>query len=682
MLETLNLKAPSDVAKKAREQTRRVESFLRSSKLRWGPDKLDNLEKFLWKRYEASRKETRPLRRKLIEWNDLLEGVVEETNFPFEGASNLTLHYAAGIVGTFRSQFVSTQFQDPDIFSVSSRPGSGKHSPDDLKNHEEGLNYIFHSDSNGLDILKDAVVPCVRDGTAVVQGSWERRLERGNDSRIYGSALDFNRDYPSAEASGLSEEDYASLMDKWIFIQDFELQTKFHYDFVAQDGIEFSIISLANFIFWPTYAPTIRRMEMYGSLYEMSPVAVKLAVKQGEFYKERADEALKGGRKFGGDEWSASRNFVERLARTLGDEDQPIQLADLVVKWDSDDDGIPEKYLVTYAPEARKVLAVDNYPIRRNIDMAVALRMVKRENRFLGVSLVGDTEDLFLFMDTIHNHRNNVRMIATSPVFKTNEQYKEALDLGRSENVFRPGLNFWINAKDWNTSIEQVAIANLDQPGNSLDEEAIIERKIELRFGPTQGLSGRETPSDPRAPAAKTLGLLQQATKRIDDYGEEWQSSYPDIAELTVALRLQYGPDRVSFQGTKEGQAAPVDISRDDFALEGVRYKGKRRSVTLSPEFAMQRLGGLMQVYAGLMPLLVQQDPRAIELWNRTVRASGEPDVEKLLWQGKPLGLPLLPGAPGGPGGAPGAPGGPLPSPAALVGAGNGAGSPLAGLGA
>ena len=285
-------------------------------------------------------------------------------------------------------------------------------------------------------------------------------------------------------------------------------------------------------------------------------------------------------------------------------------------------------------------------------------------------------------MDTIHNHRNNVRMIATSPVFKTNEQYKEALDLGRSENVFRPGLNFWINAKDWNTSIEQVAIANLDQPGNSLDEEAIIERKIELRFGPTQGLSGRETPSDPRAPAAKTLGLLQQATKRIDDYGEEWQSSYPDIAELTVALRLQYGPDRVSFQGTKEGQAAPVDISRDDFALDGVRYKGKRRSVTLSPEFAMQRLGGLMQVYAGLMPLLVQQDPRAIELWNRTVRASGEPDVEKLLWQGKPLGLPLLPGAPGGPGGAPGAPGGPLAGPAALVGAGNGAGGPLAGLGA
>ena len=45
----------------------------------------------------------------------------------------------------------------------------------------------------------------------------------------------------------------------------------------------------------------------------------------------------------------------------------------------------------------------------------------------------------------------------------------------------------------------------------------------------------------------------------------------------------------------------------------------------------MQRLGGLLHVYTGLLQLIMQGDPRAVEMWNRMVIASGEPDSEVLI---------------------------------------------------
>jgi len=62
-----------------------------------------------------------------------------------------------------------------------------------------------------------------------------------------------------------------------------------------------------------------------------------------------------------------------------------------------------------------------------------------------------------------------------------------------------------------------------------------------------------------------------------------------------------------------------------------LRWVPRRRSVTLTPEFAMQRLQTLLQVYMSMRPLLLQGDPIAMEIWNRTVRNSGEPQCEKFL---------------------------------------------------
>lgn len=654
--EEIELKAPQAILDDMEKDAERVKAFIRTRNIRLSDSKAQSLELDLHKKYEAWKRNTMPLHRKLVRLNDLLEGVVEETNSPFEGASNMTTGYALGIVRTFQSTFNKTAYQDPELFTPVADPDAGI-SPDELTSLENAVNHSFSVKCNGLDILKEGTIPAARDGTLVVSGGWERRIETAHDVKLYTDVETFANDYPDAASAGVSEEAYGNLIDRFIIDPELELQVKFSYDFVAFDGVEYEINSFSKFVWWPTFAKSINRMEVYGKQYQVSESDLKIGSKRGKYYERGVNAVLKMRGSLNQDAWDKSRDYAEGV-RSMQDDYRPVVLADLVYKADLNDDGIPEKYLLTYAPDHKTILAMQHYPLRRNIDFCVAFRLACRENRFPGHSLVGNCEDLFNLLDSIHRHRNNIRLLVASPVLLVQEAYKELIDLGRAENVIRPGVTFWV--KDVNESVKQLPLQNFDQPGNSLDEENLITRYVELVFGPTQGLSGKQTTDDPHAPARKTQMLLMQANQRIDDYMDEFRKSLPELAKLHCALLYQYASgDKISYE--KEG-GQPLELDKKLLANNLITWQAKRRSVTLTPEFAMARTSGLIQTYASLFQLLTVQDPIATELWNRIVRSSGEPDIAELEKKINPMmgmGMPGIPGmpvngqAPGNPGAAP-----------------------------
>lgn len=624
MIVEKNLKAPPDILQQVEKEADRIEGLLRSKKMRISDAKMDRIESDISKKYEAWKKQTNQLRKRLVRYNDLLEGVVEESNFPFEGSSNITLHYAAGMTRTFRSTFNKTKYADADI-AVPVLDPTLEMSAQQFKVLQDGFNYTFNTLYNGIDILKEGTVPCVRDGTLIVSGAWERRLQRAMDQRTYKSAQEFEKDYPTPESAGVDEEGYRSIMDQFILNPDAEVLVNFEYDFVEFDGIEYSINSFAKFVFFPTFAKSIKRMELYGNTYKVSEEEFKIKHKRGDVYERAYEKIKKQKSQQIWDDWDKARISIEGISSNQ-DEHQPVNLADLVYKADLDEDGIPEKYLVCFAPDQKALCSIQPYPIRRNIDIAVAFRMVSRENRFPGVSLIGDCEDLFNQIDILHRHRNNIRMLTTSPVFIAKKDYKELIDMGRAENVIRPGLTLWVD--DINASIKQLELQDLSTNADNMDEEMSLKSYIELVFGPTQGQSGGQTPNDPRAPARKTQMLMMAANARVDDYIDEFDKSLPDLFELHAALLFQYSPQKeLSVDRNNQVFKFPIQLLSDP----RIKWIAKRRSVQLTPEFAMARLTNLMALYAQLRQLLIMGDQTAIELWNRQVKASGEPESDKLM---------------------------------------------------
>lgn len=628
MIHKVKLNPPVEISEKIVKRIDELIEIEESSNIQLSEKKLERVKKDLKNKLRVFKSQTGALKRRLIELNEILEGVVEETNFPFEGASNITLSYAAGIAKTFRAVFNRTAYQDPNIFSAQKNKKNVNITDEQLLALEEGVNINFNSDTNGLDTLKLGTIPVFRDGTLIIEGYWKRKIERCSDFKIYKSSADFIADYPTPEVAGISDEEYKDILKR--FLLDDKVRVEFEYDNILYDGIEYNIIPLAECIFYPTYAKDLSDMVLYGKEFYISEPMLKQRAKHGMYYKSVVDRVISKKETARFDQWSATRNFIEGL--NFGNEDKEVKrykLAELVYKTDLDNDGVLEKYFVTYDVENDEVLSFKKYHLRNNIDCWVDFRLVEREGRWIGVSLLAEGQDKFKLLDDIHRHRNNVRMLVSSPMLLVNERYKEELDFMSENSIVKPGRAFYVS--DTTNAVKQLVIQDLDRTNSSTDEENLIIRYLEFSLGPTQALSGKETPSDPRAPMGKTIALLQQANQRIDDYLDTFKKSFPRLAKLHCALLAQYGPDVIEYKIEQNGKLNYKEFPRELLLVDEIQWKDKRRSVTLSPEFAMQRLGGLMQIYTQLLPLIMQGNKVAVELWNRMVIASGEPNKEAIM---------------------------------------------------
>lgn len=638
MLEVRELpKPPKDIAESTQKEAERVKRFLKSRLKSLKPERAESIEVQFDKFYESWKKQTKPQRARLVRYENLLSGVVEDSNFPFEGASNITLHYAAGMARTFRASFNKTAYQDEDLFYPIIPPQSGDAkapmSEADRNNLAAGFNHSFSRLCNGLKTLKEGTVPCVRDGTLIISGRWRREVERCFDQRSYANLEAFKKDYPDQESTGLGDEEYARLVDAFLADDEPEVLVVFSYDFVKKDEPEYRVGPWAKFVRYPVYVNDLSDCELHGYIRKMSPEELKLKLKRSEIYERGAGKVLaaRSGQK-ANDQWDKAVGFIEGLVPDENPEDRAVYYIDGVALLDLDNDGVPEKYEIWYAPEEKALLKLLPYRLRKNVDAHVPFRMIKRENSIDGVSLIGDCEDLFNQIDVLTRHRNNVRILTTSPVFLFNSKYKEQLDLGRSENVIRPGLTLWVD--DPKTAGQQLAIQDMSTTNDNLDEQNLYMRHVELVFGPSQGMSGQQTPGDARAPGNKTIALLNQANARIDDYLDEFMLSGPKLADLHAALLFQYKAGPVlEFEDGGEAKSFPLEW----LGVNGLRWGVKRRSVQLTPEFGLARLAQLEQTYGLLLPRLQAGDPVAVELWNRTVLQSGEPQADKLLMDDKKL---------------------------------------------
>lgn len=630
-------KAPLDIIEGEAKDAERLDKFTKARNLRLTVEKAEKIEKELGKRLKAQKQQTTPLMKRLSRWSDMIEGVIDETNFPFEGASNVTLRYATGLARAFQAQFNKTMYGDEDLWYPVLDPGAEQALELDqakLAVLAEAFNHSYCRVADGIESLKVGTIPAFRDGTYLIQGEWTRKIERVNDERTYRDLDSFRKDYPDAESGGVSLENYQAILDEFLVDDKPEVIVRFNYEAVLKDRPAYEPVLRAKFINYPTYVKRVEDMTLYGCFSEISKEEMKRRGENGKYYKRGVEKTTAKSTERALDTWDKARMFVE--GRNMPERDQqPIRIATLVAKLDLDDDDVVEKYLATVATDGEYtyLLAIQPYDLRRSVDRIVPFRLVQRDQAFDGISMIGDGEDIFNQVDVLFRHDNNVMMLTTSPMFLADAQLKDTIDLGRAENVIRPGVTYWVPNPD-KMPIRQIPVQDIaSMSGDNNSKLAILQRFLELLVGVTQALSGNQTPDDPRAPAHKAQMQMLQSNKRIDDNMDEWRASFSSLAQLHGTLMVQFSKESsYKFLG-KDGK--PYEIPFSLFTHPAIHWIPKRRSVTLTPEFALARIGTLTQTYMGMRPLLMQGDATAIELWNRTIQNSGEPQPEKFLYDPK-----------------------------------------------
>lgn len=645
------LKPPLDVVGEATgPAAKRALTLEIASKSPLAPEKLAELELQTKKTLEASARHTQPLRSRLRELNDFLEGVAQDVQEPFPDASNTDVRLAMGAARTMRAQMVRALVGDPErVFVASTGDNSERENANKV---EASFNWKAAHDNGLVDAIKDGIIPTFRDGLAFLHGSWEKKVEQVYDYRTYLTAEDFAVDYPTPESAGLSEEKYADLIHQ-LLEPDNILEVCFEHKQVTRNDAKFSIVPLARFYWWPLSIKQLDQAELYAVRMDESEATMRRKIKQKEYREDAGKEVLAAGAKRDGmnaNAWETSRDYIEGLSRSGGD----VQRKDyenylVVLNVDADGDDVPEKYLGVFNLEAGKFLSFDRYRLRKNRDFLVPLRFHSRDDRLLGHSLLYDGLDIWQEINDLHRHRNNARLITDAPGFKAEEGIKE--DVEDELANWRPGVVVWVPDGKMN-SVTQFALENRSNTQNSVDEEGSLRAYGEFVVGPTQGLSGQETQEDPNAPATKHLSKIRQAGFRIDDYLEEYKRAFPAVGRLGLDLYYQYGQRDIEYQAKNPttGKLENQKVERALFGSDALTIALNGRSVIMSPEFEMERVMALRQ---GLTPEVLMLNPAIPgELWNRFIDAARVSDPEKL--KVTPPQLPPLPGmAPGMPGGLP-----------------------------
>lgn len=630
--EFLSLSRPPEDMIDSQNQVDEVENRFRRRAVVLSSEKKADLEEKLFYEIQDWKDSRSSLKKKLKEWNNLYEGVVTVSDFPWPGASQLHVPIpkikAREIKSTINRNtmrpvpFLMCNYSGPDALYKENRQ---------LANDiEEFIEDKIKFGTNVHSTLKDAIIPAIRDGTCVPQVIWETEIERVTDYKMYTSPRQFIEDYPDAESAGVSAKEYSRILQKISSGIRYDLQ--YEYDLPTYDGPKAYLVPLIDFFHWPVFETEIPNTLTHGKRIWYKDYDIEKFRQLGKFTnKEEVEILLKSPSDIHDDEnLTVSRDNIEGITRSTETNQQgsrEYEFYELVHKEDLDGDGIKEKYLLYYHFTTKTIYRIERYPIRKGATTYFPLRLIKRDNRFLGISLIDDIADLSLEIDILHRMRINSRTITHVPTFKAKATAKDRFDPQRPQFRFQPGATFWLqDVKD----VEQFDLKPVDLSG-SIEEENFLMQLVNLVTGSDSGLSGQSNPLDPRAPARKQQELLRQSTNRIDDYVEALLGPFAAIGQFMLDLYYQYGADTLTyFVSQEDGSKIKKEIDRSKLFNPNVMLQVNGTSVFMNPDEEFDRAKEIAQILQ-TNPLTAQDPGVQRESLERILDASRVKNYKNLL---------------------------------------------------
>jgi hypothetical protein len=634
----LSLTKPPEEVLSQQDEAEEVEDRFKRYETVLDPETKADLESKLWYEIWDWKNSRASLQNKLRELNDLYEGVVKISDFPWPGASQLHVPVPKIKAREIKSiinrntmrpvPFLMAKYSGPDI--------SYEESKDFVRNMEQFIEDKIKYGTNIHQILKESIIPIIRDGTCPIQIIWDTELERVLDRKTYTSVQEFIADYPDARSAGISGERYSKILRQLNSQVPYEV--KYEYDMKTYDGPRAYLVPLIDFFNWPIFEVEIPHMLTHGKRIWYKDYDIERFYEMGKFNNEKDVEIiLKGVGDVHQDETlTISRDIIEGINRTnvTKTRAREYEFYELIHKIDLDGDGVKEKYLLYYHWYTRKIMRIERYPVRKGVSTYFPLRFIKRDNRFLGMSLLEDIADLSTEIDILHRMRINSRTITHVPSFKAVAAAKDKFDPSRPQYRFQPGVTFWLNdVKD----VEQFDIKPVDLSG-SIEEENFLFQLVNLVTGSDSGMSGQMNPMDPRAPAHKQQELLRQSSNRIDDYVESLLGTFAQIGQFMCDLYYQYGEDVIRYYTRQEdGSLLEREMQRSKLFDPKVIFQVNGTSVFMNPDMEFSRMQEVA-TFLGEFPLTAQDPNVQLEVVTRLLDASRIKNPKSLLPQQQQVG--------------------------------------------
>lgn len=583
------------------------------------------LKAWLKKRIKEWRADTEDLHEQLKADNDLVEGVVMETDFPWEGASNVHVPVAEMYMEVYKC------VEKRSILGADTL-WEGETALDDLKDSlvdiEEMMNYKARHEWNIVECLSAVFWTTNRDGLGIIKCTWEEDYEKSRDILIFTNEDEFLQTFPNPEQAGIDENTYMDYWEQAITADDqFPLEVPVTFEKKKYVGCKGRVVEAVNFVIIPAWAPDIDHelCQGYGERYHTRGSVIRKKSANKFWYEDACKKVLsKKGKESSVSDYQQAQDEIEGLGRSnLTDNYELFEIVAMGrIDGETDDDGNPneeEKFLLTYSDEHDELLQCIYYPYR--VDFYSLFKINERPNRLYGRSIPTRVRDMNDEIDTQHNQRINTRTIGTVPSFKGQKSKKTDIDAELNESKWKPGRIFWLD--DFN-AFDQFKVQPTDL-GESMNEEENDFKILDLYLGSAVSLlSGGAAAGDPSAPGNKTAMMIQQSNLRMDDPLSELRPGVSKLGNICLSHLYQFGPPIIEWQsevGSAKGRTIQETKSiHKKYLRQGITMVMAGITVTQNAEAEMAKEA---QIHGMLMqePLYAQNAQLRIEGLRDVLRA-------------------------------------------------------------
>lgn len=589
-------------------------------------DQKKDIEQDIKNHIEHWKQNRSDLESKLKRWNYLTEGITEQTNFPWPGASNLHIPITGIHLSIFHSAARQTMFSHDNIFTIDYFGLEPEQLQSALK-QENFLNYKCSTEIGFDPIASDLVWCAGRDGVAIAQVHWVEDLKLVKQFHIFDDIQKFQEQFPTPESLKIASEVYESILNKINTGEEVELEIEILKPMKV--GPQIDIVELNDFVMSPVTAYKTKFANFVGKRFTVRLTDIAMMQEQGNIRKDWKfyDEVknFKHGTKK--DSNTKLKDRIEGLNRP--DDIDEIEMFDGIHRFDLNKDGIKEDYLCLYNEKTGKVGQYWTYAFNHGQDCFIPIRIISRPNRFVTPGIPEMLEDINLSINTLHNQRTNSRTITSVPTFKAKKSIQKEFDPTRKDQTFIPGRVYWLTDLE---SVKQFDIKEVDF-SQTTNEENNLYAIADQRTGASQLRSGRESRLDPRAPALKVQTLLQQSNIRLDDNFQQMSGNsimnegFAAIGYQILELYKQFGEENLDYPAINlsreissdnkslQENFKTVSFKKSEIFTDNIKVRVSKTSVNQNPEIQFQKQYTLYQIL-GQEPLIAGNIMARIQMLN------------------------------------------------------------------
>ncbi len=512
---------------------------------------------------------------------DLYRGEKERRDFPWEDSANYHIDFASMVIDTLTVKAKRQTIQDPIVLLQPKQELLNKVG---FADRERALDYRLRT----LTKFEEWISPVYRQ--AAIQGTAFTKvpLHEEKDDRV------IVKTYKGDEGAEKYKWDFRNKPKKY---DDNEVKT-------LQDGgtVTKAVSEAVTTFYGPKpYRVKIEDLFIRPSLFNIRDnrvIAERMRFNWSEiqkrarvgFYDKKAVETLK-----------------EQKGKHYRREDYTFY--ECILHTDLEKEGLYRRYIITLEDSTREIVRAIHYPYEHGKIHYIPWRIILNDDSVYGDSLIDRIADENAIMDNLWNSSLDLAALRANPPKQISDMSARV-----KETKWGPGAIYKTPR-----GLDTLKMLTMDP--FQLDSQRLIhiaQRMGEQSSGISAGMSGKENPLDPRAPAAKTAMLLREGNIRVEDYVLELLKSVSELAEQVEKLDLQYEPEREIY--TKYGEKVTVEEAISDME---VIYKPQGAVTTINKSLELSMITEFMGMAPEMWPEIMQSPLVRRHLLQLTLEAFG-----------------------------------------------------------